>query len=191
MGTPATADPEWPDSRSVALHPLRLVGQRTIPRLLGASNHATPAAAPCDRRQRTVWHDRLPQPFLDPELARGAASSAFPHGAQGSWHCFRNRRQPSAIAGGGRQAGRNPFGQGRRQPCLLVGSGKLSADPTLVTRPRQPISQHTAGSGAAIMRYVQGRGIGFEVAATWHGGRDLERRLKRRHNAPQALPHLP
>jgi hypothetical protein len=50
------------------------------------------------------------------------------------------------------------------------------------------ISVQTAGAGAAIVRYVQAQGIGFVVAASWPGGRDLERRLKRRHNAPQLCP---
>jgi predicted GIY-YIG superfamily endonuclease len=54
--------------------------------------------------------------------------------------------------------------------------------------PASRIAQHTAGNGAAIMRAVQARGIGFEVAATWHGGRDLERRLKRWHKARQLCP---
>jgi hypothetical protein len=54
--------------------------------------------------------------------------------------------------------------------------------------PAERIAKHTAGTGAAIMRAVQARGIGFEVAATWPGGRDLERRLKRRKHASRFCP---
>ncbi len=50
------------------------------------------------------------------------------------------------------------------------------------------IATHTAGGGAAIMRAVQAKGIGFEVAATWPGGRALERRLKARHKARRFCP---
>jgi hypothetical protein len=50
------------------------------------------------------------------------------------------------------------------------------------------ISVQTAGNGAAIMRAVQGKGIGFVVAATWAGDRGLERRLKRRKCAPRFCP---
>jgi putative endonuclease len=52
----------------------------------------------------------------------------------------------------------------------------------------QRISVQTAGQGAAIVRYVQAKGIGFVVARTWPGGRDVERRLKRRKDAPRFCP---
>jgi len=50
------------------------------------------------------------------------------------------------------------------------------------------IAVQTAGAGAAIVRAVQARGIGFVVAATWPGDRALERRLKRRKCAPRFCP---
>jgi hypothetical protein len=50
------------------------------------------------------------------------------------------------------------------------------------------ISTQTAGSGAAIVRAVQAKGIGFLVAATWPGDRFLERRLKNRKCAPRYCP---
>jgi hypothetical protein len=50
------------------------------------------------------------------------------------------------------------------------------------------ISAHTAGHGAAIVRHVQARGIGFLVAATWPGIRALERQLKRRKHASRFCP---
>jgi hypothetical protein len=50
------------------------------------------------------------------------------------------------------------------------------------------ISVQTAGNGAAIMRAVQARGIGFVVAATWPGTRGLERQLKNRKHASRFCP---
>jgi hypothetical protein len=50
------------------------------------------------------------------------------------------------------------------------------------------IAAHTAGTGSAIVRAVQAKGIGFVVAATWPGSRALERRLKRRKDAPRFCP---
>ena len=50
------------------------------------------------------------------------------------------------------------------------------------------IQAQTAGAGAAIVRHVQARGIGFLVAATWPGGRALERQLKRRKHASRFCP---
>jgi hypothetical protein len=50
------------------------------------------------------------------------------------------------------------------------------------------ISTQTAGGGAAIVRYVQARGIGFVVAATWPGTRTLERQLKNRKHASRFCP---
>jgi hypothetical protein len=50
------------------------------------------------------------------------------------------------------------------------------------------ISAQTAGQGAAIVRHVQARGIGFLVAATWPGTRALERQLKRRKHASRFCP---
>jgi hypothetical protein len=50
------------------------------------------------------------------------------------------------------------------------------------------LAQHRAGTGAAIMRAVCERRIPFFVARTWPGGRALERKLKRRKNAPRLCP---
>jgi hypothetical protein len=54
--------------------------------------------------------------------------------------------------------------------------------------PPKRIARHTAGQGAAIVRAVQARGIGFTVAVVWPGDRRLERKLKRRHDAPRWCP---
>jgi len=52
------------------------------------------------------------------------------------------------------------------------------------------IAVHTTGNShaAAIVRAVQARGIGFQIAGRWQGDRRLERRLKRRHDAPGLCP---
>jgi hypothetical protein len=50
------------------------------------------------------------------------------------------------------------------------------------------IAIQTAGGGAAIVRAVQAKGIGFVVAATWPGSRALERQLKNRKCAPRYCP---
>jgi hypothetical protein len=52
------------------------------------------------------------------------------------------------------------------------------------------ITCHTLGNGgsAKIIRYVQAQGIGFVIARTWPGDRTLERRFKRRKDAPKVCP---
>lgn len=50
------------------------------------------------------------------------------------------------------------------------------------------IETHRRGNGAAIMAAVRRAGIGWEVVRTWAGGRDLERRLKRRKKARCLCP---
>lgn len=52
------------------------------------------------------------------------------------------------------------------------------------------ITTHTLGNGrsAKIIRYIQAQGIGFQIAQTWAGDRTLERRLKRRKDAPRVCP---
>ncbi|MFZ5915532.1 MAG: endonuclease [Chloroflexota bacterium] len=51
------------------------------------------------------------------------------------------------------------------------------------------IERHRAGNGAAIVRAVNQAGIGWTVARVWpDGDRDLERRLKRRHDGPGLCP---
>jgi hypothetical protein len=50
------------------------------------------------------------------------------------------------------------------------------------------LAVHRAGTGAAIMRAVVEQGVPFLVARTWIGGRQLERQLKRQHNASRLCP---
>lgn len=54
--------------------------------------------------------------------------------------------------------------------------------------PESRIRRHISGDGAKIVRYVVEAGIGFEVAATFEGGPELERKLKRRHDTPRWCP---
>ena len=58
----------------------------------------------------------------------------------------------------------------------------FSADP-----PRR-FARHMAGDGARIVRAARDHGIGVTLAATWPGDRRLERKLKRRHDAPRWCP---
>jgi predicted GIY-YIG superfamily endonuclease len=50
------------------------------------------------------------------------------------------------------------------------------------------LADHAAGRGARLLAVVQAAGIGWQVARTWPGGRDAERAIKRRHNAPRLCP---
>jgi predicted GIY-YIG superfamily endonuclease len=51
--------------------------------------------------------------------------------------------------------------------------------------PERRLNAHRECKGAAIMRAVVEREIGFLVVATWSGPRSLERQLKRRKNSPK------
>ena len=50
------------------------------------------------------------------------------------------------------------------------------------------LAHHRAGSGANFLRVAGERGIAFDVVRTWPGDRTLERRIKRRHEAPRLCP---
>lgn len=50
------------------------------------------------------------------------------------------------------------------------------------------IEHHRAGTGARLTQVAAERGISFEVARTWSGDRNLERRLKNRKNAGRLCP---
>lgn len=50
------------------------------------------------------------------------------------------------------------------------------------------LAQHRAGTGAKLMRAVHEAGLTFEVAGTWPGTKNDERRLKRRHNHGRYCP---
>lgn len=47
---------------------------------------------------------------------------------------------------------------------------------------------HEHGKGARLTQVAKARGIPFTVAVVWAGGRQLERRLKNRHEAPRLCP---
>jgi predicted GIY-YIG superfamily endonuclease len=50
------------------------------------------------------------------------------------------------------------------------------------------IRQHQAGTGARLTQVIREHDIGFTLARTWEGGRNEERKLKRRHNSPKLCP---
>jgi predicted GIY-YIG superfamily endonuclease len=50
------------------------------------------------------------------------------------------------------------------------------------------LTAHRDGQGARLLAVCKERGIGFELARTWQGGRELERQLKRRHAGPRLCP---
>ena len=50
------------------------------------------------------------------------------------------------------------------------------------------LAEHASGQGARLTAVIRARGIGFTLARTWQGGRHMERRLKRRKEAPRLCP---
>jgi predicted GIY-YIG superfamily endonuclease len=50
------------------------------------------------------------------------------------------------------------------------------------------LTDHLCGMGARIMDVCFERGIEWELARTWPGDQELERRLKRRHGATSICP---
>jgi len=50
------------------------------------------------------------------------------------------------------------------------------------------LAEHRAGTGARLTAVLRERGGGFVLARTWEGGRDVERRLKRRKESPRLCP---
>lgn len=52
----------------------------------------------------------------------------------------------------------------------------------------QRIARHRSGDGAKITSAVVGRGIPMRLVAYWHGTRNNERMLKRRHNHRKLCP---
>jgi len=47
---------------------------------------------------------------------------------------------------------------------------------------------HRSGNGARLIQVVQEAGIGWTLARTWPGGKEIERRLKRQKNSPRLCP---
>ena len=50
------------------------------------------------------------------------------------------------------------------------------------------LEAHRAGQGARLMEVVKKAGGSFRLARTWTGGRDRERAIKNRHEAPRLCP---
>jgi predicted GIY-YIG superfamily endonuclease len=47
------------------------------------------------------------------------------------------------------------------------------------------LERHASGNGARMLAVCRERGITWSLARTWQGDRKLERKLKRRKDAPQ------
>ncbi len=50
------------------------------------------------------------------------------------------------------------------------------------------LEEHRAGRGARLLQVCKEAGIGFVLARTWRGDRNMERRLKNRKEAPRLCP---
>jgi len=50
------------------------------------------------------------------------------------------------------------------------------------------LARHRSGNGARLIAVAAQAGIGWQLARTWPGDRTLERRLKKRKNAPRLCP---
>ena len=50
------------------------------------------------------------------------------------------------------------------------------------------LERHRQGGGARLIEVIAEHGITWRLARTWEGGRELERRLKNRHNSPRLCP---
>ena len=50
------------------------------------------------------------------------------------------------------------------------------------------IAQHRNGTGARLLQVITAAGIAFDVARTWAGGRELERKLKNYNHGPRLCP---
>jgi predicted GIY-YIG superfamily endonuclease len=50
------------------------------------------------------------------------------------------------------------------------------------------LAQHARGEGAKLMIAVYKANIGWQVAATWEGGYDVEKAVKLQHNGPRYCP---
>jgi predicted GIY-YIG superfamily endonuclease len=50
------------------------------------------------------------------------------------------------------------------------------------------LEAHRDGRGARLMEVIKAAGISWRLARTWPGGRDRERAIKDRHEAPKLCP---
>jgi hypothetical protein len=50
------------------------------------------------------------------------------------------------------------------------------------------LQAHRDGRGARLMEVITAAGISWQLARTWPGGRDRERAIKNRHEAPRLCP---
>ncbi len=75
-----------------------------------------------------------------------------------------------------------PLGNDRHRARFYIGWTAGSVEDRL--------KEHRSGRGAAFTRAANERGIPYDVVATFPGGRDLERRLKRQKNTPRIVKSL-
>lgn len=73
----------------------------------------------------------------------------------------------------------SPIAPGLHTCQHYIGTAKVLAE---------RIREHRAGSGARLTEVAKERGIEFSVVRIWEGGRQLERQLKNRKNAPKLCP---
>jgi hypothetical protein len=73
----------------------------------------------------------------------------------------------------------SPLGNERHQAQHYIGSAKDL---------NQRLTLHRKGQGSRICAALFERGIGFECVRTWKGGRQFERKLKRRKQASSFCP---
>jgi predicted GIY-YIG superfamily endonuclease len=56
------------------------------------------------------------------------------------------------------------------------------------TNLQERLHAHETGNGSRLMEVVNDAGITWQLARTWAGGRDLERKLKAQKNGPRFCP---
>lgn len=50
------------------------------------------------------------------------------------------------------------------------------------------LGHHRRGTGARLLQVLAEQGIDWQLARTWKGSRQDERRIKKQHNAPRLCP---
>ena len=50
------------------------------------------------------------------------------------------------------------------------------------------VAEHVRGAGSPLVRAAVLAGCTVQLVATWPGGRDVERKMKRAHNLPRLCP---
>ncbi len=53
---------------------------------------------------------------------------------------------------------------------------------------KRRLAEHRSGNGSRLMEVITEKGIGWQLAKTWPGGRAEERKLKRQKHGPRLCP---